>query len=61
MKESIYMIVETDETELPLYAGTLRDVARIANVSENAVVSAISKAKKNKIKSKYVRVDVEDE
>ncbi|MCQ2609010.1 MAG: hypothetical protein MJ197_10045 [Bacteroidales bacterium] len=60
-KNDLYVLVDpADEYELPVFVGTLSEMAAYMNVSENAIVSAISHAKKRKQVSKYKKVIISE-
>lgn len=55
--ENIYMIVTQDKYELPLFVGTIYEVAKKAGVSTNSVCSSISHYNRGKLKTcKYRKV-----
>lgn len=57
-KEILYMVVDVENKELPLFVGTIEEVAEWAKTTKNNIRSAISHAKKKNQKSKFVRVKV---
>ena len=61
-KNNLYILVDpADEYELPVFVGTLSEMAAYMNVTENAIVSAISHAKARKQVSKYKKVVITDD
>ena len=61
-KNNLYILVDpADEYELPVFVGTLSEMAAYMNVTENAIVSAISHAKARKQISKYKKVVITDD
>lgn len=55
----IYMEVTQDKYELPVaVAGSVKELAIIRGITENAISSSMSHARKNGYKCKYVRVEV---
>lgn len=62
MKKKLWLLVTFDEYELPLFvADTAAELGRHVGQSENAIASAVSKAKKYGFKSRYQSVDTDDE
>ena len=62
MKRTIYMKVTKDRYSLPeAVATSVKELARICGVSENAISSSIGHAKRGDWKSPYVKVVVEDD
>ena len=60
-KKNLYILVDpADEYELPVFVGTLPEMAAYMNVTENAILSAISHAKKRNQISKYKKVVIEE-
>ena len=58
----VYMEVTKDKYELPVaIADSVKELARIRNVSANYISSRICHCKTNGHRSKYVRVVIEDE
>lgn len=58
----IYMEITLDRMELPVaVAGSVRELARICKISENAISSGMTKARKGKHRSRFVCVEVEDD
>ena len=63
----LYLMIESDEYELPLAVGnTISELAGIVGTSPNSISSAISQSEKGKIKkSIYIKVkikgDLEDD
>lgn len=59
-KEYLWLRVTNDEYELPInIADTCYELAVMCGVKENAIYSAISHAKKENYRCKYVKVKVE--
>lgn len=55
---TLYMLVTDDEYELPLVvADSVSELARILQITPNAISSAISKSRKNGYRSIYVKVE----
>lgn len=62
MKQTIYMLMTTDKYELPLaVADTTRELSALIGVREDAIRSAMSKARKRGSKCRYVKVVIEEE
>lgn len=61
MLKKLYMIVDNDHQDLPLFIGTLKETAEWANTTPNVVLSAICNAKKRKTKTKFAKVEIEEE
>lgn len=60
-KNDLYVLIDpADEYELPVFVGTLSEMAAYMNVTENAIVSAISHAKQRNQVSKYKKVVIEE-
>lgn len=60
-KNDLYVLIDpADEYELPVFVGTLPEMAAYMNVTENAIVSAISHAKQRNQASKYKKVVIEE-
>lgn len=58
-KEYLWLQVSNDEYELPInIADTCCELAEMCGVKENAIYSAISHAKKENYRCKYVKVKV---
>ncbi len=58
----IWMLVSEDEYELPLkIADSRNELARLCGVTPNDISSAISHAKARGTRSRYVKVEVNDE
>ena len=58
---TIWMMVSSDELELPLAVASSRaELARIIGIPANNIASAISHAKKRGHKSQYVKVEIEE-
>lgn len=59
---SIYMEVSRDKYELPVFiAETVKDLAKITGCSEGNIYSSISKRKHNGIKTRFVKVDIQED
>lgn len=57
----IYMIVTNDKYELPLFVGSIYEVAEKAGTTANAVYSCISHYERGRLKScKYRKVRTEE-
>lgn len=53
----LYLIVTQDKYELPLFVGTIKEVAEKAGVSENAIYSSISHFERGRLATcKYRKV-----
>ena len=62
MKKKLWLLVTFDEYELPLFvADSAGELGRHVGLSSNAIISAVSKAKKYGFKSRYHSVDIDDE
>lgn len=58
----LYMLVTFDKYEYPLIVTeSLDELARKCNCSKNAISSAICHSRKNGGKSRFVKVEVEDD
>lgn len=58
----VYMLVSHDEYELPLaVADTVRELSALIGVREDAIRSAMSKARKRGNRCRYVKVVIEEE
>lgn len=58
-KEVLYMVIELDDDkELPVFVGSIEEVASWANTTKNSIRSAISHAKARNSRSMFVRVEV---
>lgn len=59
---TLWMEVTTDDLELPLVvAGSVTELARKIGKTNNNISSSISKAKTRGYRSRYVKVEVEDD
>jgi len=61
-KSILYMVIDPDDVnELPLFCGTAEEVAEWCNTTVVNIRSAICHAKRRNQKSKYVRVELQEE
>lgn len=61
-RSKLYMLVSSDKYELPLaVADTTRELSVLIGVREDAIRSAMSKARKRGSKCRYVKVVIEEE
>ena len=61
-KPALWMVVDLEEEELPLYvARNAQDVADWAGTSRESVMSSISHARERDGKSKFVRIYLDDD
>lgn len=60
MRDHLYMIVDLEENELPLFVGTAKEVAEYAGINETSVRGLAYKREKYGMKGKYIRVEFED-
>ena len=59
---TLYMLITQDKYEYPLIVEeSLDELARKCNCSKNAISSAICHARKNGGKSRFAKVEVEDD
>lgn len=59
---SLYLLVSSDKYELPLaVADTTRELSALIGVREDAIRSAMSKARKRGNRCRYVKVVIEEE
>ena len=62
MKKKLWLLVTFDEYELPLYvADSAAELGKHVGKSANAIISAISHARKDGQRSRYVSVDYIDD
>lgn len=58
----LYMEVTQDEYELPVaVASSVDQLSRLRGVAKSSIFSSISREKAGKSKSKYKRVEIEDD
>lgn len=61
-KSILYMVIDPDDDkELPLFCGTVEEVAEWCNTTVVNIRSAICHAKRRGQRSKYVRVEIDEE
>lgn len=59
---SLYLLISSDKYELPLaVADTTRELSALIGVREDAIRSAMSKARKRGNRCRYVKVVIEEE
>ena len=59
---TLWMEITTDDLELPLVvAGSVTELARKVGKTKNNICSSVSKAKTRGYRSRYVKVEVEDD
>lgn len=59
---SLYLLVSSDKYELPLaVADSIRELSALIGVREDAIRSAMSKARKRGNRCRYVKVVIEEE
>lgn len=57
----VYMQVTKDEYELPVaIADTVAELAMLTGIKPNSISTSISKAKKYKRKSQYVKIEIDE-
>lgn len=52
----LYMVVDLRHNEIPLCVGHIKDIMAYTGKSRNAILSAISHAKKRGTRSQYIRI-----
>lgn len=59
---TLWMEVTTDDLELPLVvAGSVTELARKIGKTNNTISSSVSKAKTRGYRSRYVKVEIDEE